>query len=836
MKRGPPPVHPSTPLEGNSRMLRFRHLPLALLGAASLSFAQWDVNQLTARTVKAGTAWGSVRLALDTLDLDVTVSGGLVRTKATMSWTPGLVATTTSRYVTICPTDTAEGVSSGCTGRYVYDTVSVLPADSLEMSGSIQLPFDAAATGLWLWVGDEKQTAYVMDRWLATQQYTQIVGARRDPVLLETWGNGSYSIRLFPMKSGETRKMQIEIVQALKEGLALPIAARGRQQVYDYAKGVYVTQMVRPRVVNLVVRSDVNTTTSLDLGGLGRIPVGAGSTAHAWKEPDSLVMTISGKQPGIWTAVRDGKGAFGGAATLKGTELRFQAEPVNRLIVLDAADSLERVRKLALLALVKYGQAPHKVDLAWFDGQKLQKLWGDYRSMDEGTAAAEVLALLKGWKPSGPAAPRQVLKEVTKGDTGAVVVLVSTAKAPTRVWDCIYSTMRDTLQAKTYQQCYDAYNRFWNEYNASWTAVGKELAGAGQTLFGWWNDGYISYATSATGGFSFGSVTYPWNSWRWRGDSIVVPGLYGPNRFGYRENPQNLKLEIDGIEIDSLGYLFQPSYNYWYWGRGDVFLVDRIAVRTTAFVAGRTLASEELTGTYNDSLPVVYAARYARGGAATLKVSGTWGGLRFAAERRIDVPAPSGTEWGTRVWAGEYANMVQPWIWSDTAKQAGVRALGKAYEIVTPATSFLALEPGMKPLDSMAGTASGTSDAVPSTAKMVVSADWAASNEVATGFDNASLDDLLLGRITSVENRAIPAQVGLRIRSGSLVSLEVLGHDDGHATVRIVDLNGREVAKIAMTRSGDLWTASWKPIGRGVFFAVAEGARWKHTTRFTVGR
>lgn len=812
-------------------MFRFRLLPLALLGAASLSFAQWDVNQLYARTVKAGTAWGSVRLALDTLDLDVTVSGGLVRTKATMSWTPGRVASVKSIWL---PVDCliASKDSSICRngGSYVYDT-TWFDGDSLEMSSSIQLPFDAAATGLWLWVGEEKQASYVMDRWLATQQYTQIVGARRDPVLLETWGSGSYSIRLFPMKSGERRKMQIEIVQALKEGLALPIAARGRQQVYDNAKGVYVYKQVPPGVVNLVVRSDANTSTALDLGGLGRIPVMAGTTAHVWKEPDSLVMTISGKQPEIWTAVRDGKGAFGGAVTLKGTELRFQAEPVNRLIVLDAADSLERVRKLALLALVKYGQAPNKVDLAWFDGQKLQKLWGVYRDMGDGSAAAEVLALLKGWKPSGPAAPRQVLKEVAKGDTGAVVVLVSTAKVPTHTWNCTYSTTRDTLQVKTYQECVDTYNKFWNEYGASWTAVGKEMAEAGQTLFGWWNDGYVYQASSATGGFSFGSVIYPWNSWRWRNDSIVVPGLYGPSRFGYRENPQNLKLEIDGIEIDSLGYLFQPSYNYWYWGGGVLRGGD-----VRILVAARTLATDEFTGTYDDSLPLVYAARYAKGGAATLKVSGTWGGLRFAAERRIDVPSPSGTEWGTRVWAGEYANMVQPWIWSDTAKQAGVRALGKAYEIVTPATSFLALEPGMKPLDSMAGTASGTSDAVASTAKYSLVADEARSNEAATGFDNASLEDLLLGRITSIKKAATPAQVGLKIRSGALVDLEVVGHDDGYATVRIVDLNGREVAKMVMIRSGETWTASWKPSRRGVFFAVAEGPRWKHTTRFTVGR
>ena len=63
-----------------------RNSAVGLMGAAVLCFGQWNVNQLYANTVKQGTAWGSVRMKLDTLDLDVTVSGGLIRTKATMSW------------------------------------------------------------------------------------------------------------------------------------------------------------------------------------------------------------------------------------------------------------------------------------------------------------------------------------------------------------------------------------------------------------------------------------------------------------------------------------------------------------------------------------------------------------------------------------------------------------------------------------------------------------------------------------------------------------------------------------------------------------------------------
>lgn len=829
-----------------SRILR--NSAIGLMGAAALCLGQWNVNQLYANTVKQGTAWGSVRMKLDTLDLDVTVSGGLIRTKATMSWTPEKLSTVVWRWVPDCSTQLkmADTVTV-CAGHSEPDTIRDVVADSLEMSSGFQLPFDAAATGLWLWVGDQKQTAYVMDRWLAQQQYSQIVGARRDPVLLETWGNGSYNIRLFPLKSGETRKMQIEIVQAMKEGLALPIVSRKGYRSYDYAKGVYVDDTGLAGMVRLAVRSDANTNTTLDLGALGRIPVVVGTSLHSWNSPDSVVMTVSGKQPEVWTAIRDGKGAFGGNPTFKGTDLRFETEPLSRLIVLDATDSLERVRKLALLSLLKYGKAPNKANLAWFDGKNLQKLWSDAKSIDSGSTALDALDFLKSWTPSVQADAKRVLREVVKSDTGAVVVLVSTSPYPVIEWNCNYNGV-DSAQLAAYYACSDAYNERWNGVRESWTALGQEMLGAKQTLFGWWNDWYIQNAASATGGFSFGSILYPWNYWRWTGDSIFAPAMYGPNRHGYREAPQNLKLEIDGVQVDSLAYLFQQTNSYWYWGWGGGLIrplisrnVDMVAIRK-AEVAGRSAASIEYVNSYDDSLPLVFVARYAKGGVAHLKVSGTWGGLRFQGARSVVVPEPSGTEWGSRVWAGEYANMLQPNIWSDTSVQGAVRAIGKGYGIVTPATSFLALEPGVKPLDSLAGTADGTSDAKVGSASyssvrnVSSNSDMVLVSPEGSALDATSLEDLFAGRIASVKKSVVQPEVGLRIRTGAMVDLEVLGHEEGLAKVRILDPKGREIANVAMVRAGDRWIASWKPTGRGVFYAVANGDGWKHTSVFTVGR
>jgi hypothetical protein len=82
--------------------------------------------------------------------------------------------------------------------------------DSVEISASFALPSDFVVKNLYLWVNGERQTGYIQDRALANQQYNQIVGKRRDPAILEFWGNGQYNLRIFPAKSLVSRKVAIE--------------------------------------------------------------------------------------------------------------------------------------------------------------------------------------------------------------------------------------------------------------------------------------------------------------------------------------------------------------------------------------------------------------------------------------------------------------------------------------------------------------------------------------------------------------------------------------------------------------------------------------------------
>lgn len=807
-------------------MIPFRSLILPLLGAATTALAQWDVGNLAAYTVKANVPWGSVALRLDTLDLDISISHGLVRTKATLAWTPDSLPKIISQLVPNCSVKDSALGAPNCLYVPVYDTTPGGVADSLELRGYFNIPQDAAVTGLWLWVGDQKVPAVVMDRWLASQQYAQIVGKRRDPALLETWGNGSYNFNLFPLKSGERRKVQVEIVQALSNGLKLPFQSTPRL-AYDAIKQSYLPESTQGRFVRVAVRSDDASGTTLDLGRLGTLVAGPTDQVKSWNSTDSLIVTVTGSQPPVWTAVDGaGKGAFGANLTFQPSDIKFQAEPGIRLVVLDADDSLDRSRKLALMSLAKYGVAPYRVNLVWNDGTGLKHLWPNPVSLDA-ARGQEAIAFLRSWKPALKADAKAILASVAKADTGAVVVLISTAMS--EEFTVPYPTITDysdSSQFKVYQVWADTNTRFWNRLNAQWDSIGEVLADSRLSLFGWWSD-YAAYrAASRTGGHSFGSVVYPWSYWYFRGEQIVAPNLYGPSRNGYRENPENLEISIDGVAVDSLAYLMARSWGPIYWLAGGIATSG--SVKT---VAARAAHPADVVNSYPDSLSLLLAARYFHGGSAKVHVRGTWGGLKFEGVRNLSIPEPVGQDWGVRTWAGEYVNMIQPYIWSDTGKEAAARKLGKGYAIVTPATSFLALEPGVKPLDSMAGQLASTSDLKSSAVAGALAANVSSAN-----FDASSLEDILAGRVASVKgSRSTTPATGLRIRTGASIQIEVWGHPDNPGSLKIVDLKGREVARLVLVQAGDHMTATWKPSGRGVFTALAQGQGWSHSVNFAVG-
>ncbi len=84
------------------------------------------------------------------------------------------------------------------------------------------LPQDAAFTDFSLWMGEQQVRGEMMSADQARNIYEAIVRRLRDPALLTLEGHGLIRARIFPLRSGETRKVLLRYAQVLpKEGDAL---------------------------------------------------------------------------------------------------------------------------------------------------------------------------------------------------------------------------------------------------------------------------------------------------------------------------------------------------------------------------------------------------------------------------------------------------------------------------------------------------------------------------------------------------------------------------------------------------------------------------------------
>lgn len=81
--------------------------------------------------------------------------------------------------------------------------------DTLELSFDFNLPPSSFMIDSWLWIEDVPTKALLLDYGSATTTYEGIVKRRKDPSILTTWGGGYYSLKIYPMKATETRKVKL---------------------------------------------------------------------------------------------------------------------------------------------------------------------------------------------------------------------------------------------------------------------------------------------------------------------------------------------------------------------------------------------------------------------------------------------------------------------------------------------------------------------------------------------------------------------------------------------------------------------------------------------------
>lgn len=82
----------------------------------------------------------------------------------------------------------------------------------LEAEMNFTLPEGSIVFDSWLWVEDVIIRGKILDRWTASRIYEDIVNRQRDPSILFKNGANQYALRIYPLISGQSRKVKISFL------------------------------------------------------------------------------------------------------------------------------------------------------------------------------------------------------------------------------------------------------------------------------------------------------------------------------------------------------------------------------------------------------------------------------------------------------------------------------------------------------------------------------------------------------------------------------------------------------------------------------------------------
>lgn len=809
----------------------------ALLLLVSAASAQLDLAGLYTQTVKTGQPWAAINTKVDRLAMRITVDRGVVTTTATLEYTPGNGVVNEW----VCPPQRCDRLTGKCeqdpcASRIVKDT----PLDSLETSTGFSLEDNAVLTDMHLWVGDVKVKADLQERALASAQYEDIVKRRKDPALLETWGNGNYNLRIFPNESGKSRRIEIEFVQGMEDHAgsfraALPLLHRLAKVAgavgADPAKWPNRTMAS----VHVTALSLDGKTYRLEWGGLGNGDVGPVPlqlvAADLAELKEGVLSAPAAACAGCltpWITARDGLSWFGVKARLDAKSVAFEAEPGERhfLLDVDTKDTLvaSRARKVALLSLKAYGAAPHSANLSIADGRGgLVSVFPAAVPMDA-DALRKAYEALRAWTPVGKADAHATLKAFAKSRPApATPVVAYLVNDDSTAW---YPWVSGSTQA-----AYEA----WEKARA---AVEDEtliaLQGARVSVFGFWNDYRLNRLATATGGFQvgslFGYIYFPMRGGvvadiapdrpKDLGFGIHLPPLFGPGRPD-AWSIADLKVTASGIPVEDMVVLQSAAPRYYGLMMDGPVTMD---------VARSDLMAP--TSSSPDTIALRISGRYQGSGKVTLKVTvtGLWGGLRFAKEYHADLPVATGAgAAGAAIWAGQQGEALGR---ASTAYDPkAVQKLGRDFHIVNRQMSLLALEPGMD-LWTELPTRNGGGDAGTGGRDLNAGAPIAGDSKPFSGqnaagtLDQVSLEEILSAGVGVV--RRGPARGGearpalCRIGSGWTLVWEARDAGLEAAVFQVFEPSGRAVAELQATRRAEGYVAEWKHPGRpGLYYVIA---------------
>jgi hypothetical protein len=711
------------------------------------------------------------------------------------------------------------------------------------MNAGFTLPTDFVATRLWLWVNGARQEGQIQDRTLANQQYNQIVNRRRDPALLEFYGAGSYSLRVFPAKSNQSRTIAIEFRHTFDDDSAafitacIPVTFDTLQSYYNGGQPATGSiGFVQARFSATDGRTYTASVPGLGDANFSRSRTATLSGTQVRRLEPGAIMAADPSGAGaefLWAGKdeTDGLVNAGFSLELSDKNIAFDPEPDTRIIVLDIRSQFWDVNDYNARMYASRsraytpGNAVAPVDI-WTRAQKYTVLClQNYAACNQKfnvviagrsvfaspvAASADNLraayAAIRSARPSVSASTFASLQSAMDQAPGAAVILISDLYMPAEY----YAVTNGMYSASATGAAYDT----------TLEDLSALVRGSSITLFTIGDEYRLVQIANKSGGFGIASLQNDYGlEYRYmvvdsrRIQFPIMPPLFGSH------NPAGIStIQIRAQDFSSLiftkdGYDYFPMY--YGWNTAVSPMVDDMPMVKRAAGLGKMALPPEYYGS-TALLRVagkIGANRLA--GAHEFSITGKMGGLSF----RKSVSAISEPDARTfaidKEWPFRFAEYLAADDW--TAWGSQVKAIGKTYHIVTRQTSLLALEPGMAMWEdtlvpaAQAGStgnvaggvrlATVSADAVYLEAKDGAAAPQTSSTTTGMNIDNVGLDELIsapMGVITGQQGRG-PAVATVRMDRAKMEISLPLADRGFAAAVRVYDLAGRLVLARQLT-------------------------------------
>ncbi len=738
---------------------KFLFAALAIAVVCVPVFSQINLNAFYSRGVSSGR---STCTKIDSVLVDSKAGNGVATTMLTLTLTPDIYRnctyyTTYTDTFVVAKNDTAaiNLIRKWAVGMYTYqnrpDTSKITiytytsgyrcaetgeVVDSVEISGSFYLPTDFVAKNLYLWVNGERQTGYIQDRALATQQYNQIVGKRRDPAILEFWGNGQYNLRIFPAKSLVSRKVAIEFQHTFNDDsldlitAPLPFQYDSSNLYYSYSSGLkYPIGFMR-----VSARAADTRDYSLRVPGLG-----AGS--YTMNSP----LVLEGKSVGkvgsgtiqctdpsgpnkfLWAALDKNKNATLGFSTmLSRSSVTLDPEPDTRIIVLDirnetwnqndyyakqyqyaypwttytpyngykTVDMMLRAKKSAVLCLQEYVAQNQKFNLILTKSgsQKPVTVFENPVLPTDENLAIAYQAVIDA-KLSSSTSEEALAKALAQTPNG-IVIFINDLYQPFN-----YGGYQDNTYSKYIVS--DA----GLQYDSLIARMSRTIAASSVWFFTIGDEYRLTQAANTSGGYNLASLR--WDSYYHRviysvdgaqQTALQLPPLFGNYYYGQPITGLKVKASSNIGECvftsDAYGYYYYDMAGARSMAGGAELMLDK---KKSLSKASMLVAPYRY---YIDSTMFRLAAKLTSlpySGTIEFIITGKMGGLGFTKKVTADASTLNGPFDGQDqygLWAFRKTEQLGMANWSQNADS--IRWIGLDHHIVTRQTSLLALEPGME--------------------------------------------------------------------------------------------------------------------------------------------